>query len=149
MAFKLPQDIETDLQNRFPGVHVPTFIDALFQAILSKVTKHADCTIREFGKFTAFVSHSKRLSKNIVKFKFRISTALNDKLKSDDYLIRNLPVKAATPFNDEHKKNVADKQEKKQANVKAKTAASSFSRKKTDETIVANEIARIVGHNPN
>lgn len=144
MAFKLPPDIEDELQTRFPEVHVPTFVDALFQSILSKITKHADCTIREFGKFTAFVAHSKRMSKDIIRFKFKISTALNNKLKSDQYLLNNLPVRAQTPFNKQNEENVADKKDQRHANLKAKTKASSYSKQKTDETVVANEVARIV-----
>ena len=145
MAFKLPPDIEEDLQKRFPDIHVPTFVDALFQSILSKITKHSVCTIREFGKFTAFVTHSRKMAKNTIRFKFRVSTALNNKIKSDQYLLNKLPIKATKAFSEENEKKVKDKQAQKLANVKASTDATSYSKRKTDEEVVANEIARIVG----
>ena len=103
MAYKLPTDLESELQKRFPEVHIPTIVDAIFQSIIGKIIRHSNCTVREFGKFIAFVTHSEKLSKDTVRFKFKLSSALNKKLKSDQYLLDNLPVKAQNVFNEKNR----------------------------------------------
>lgn len=144
MAYKLPADIENDLQSRFPEVHIPTIVDAIFQSIISKITRHSNCTIREFGKFTAFVTHSEKLAKDIVRFKFKISSALNTKLKSDQYLLENLPVKAQNVFNEKNKKVCENKQGQKQANLAAISEANKISKKRTDEAVAAETVSKII-----
>lgn len=144
MAYKLPPDIESDLQKRFPEVHIPTVVDAIFQSIIVKITKDSNCTIREFGKFIAFVTHSEKMAKSIVRFKFKLSSALSKKFKSDQYLLENLPVKAQNPFTKKHEKACADKQDKKRANLEAIKKANRVSKKKTDEAIAAETVHRIV-----
>lgn len=144
MSYKIPADLEAELQRRFPEVHVPTIVDAIFQSMISKITRHSNCTIREFGKFTAFVTHSEKLSKDTVRFKFKISSALNKKLKSDQYLLENLPVKAQNVFDENNEKVCQDKQEKKQANLAAVSKANKVSRRKTDEAVAAETVSKII-----
>lgn len=144
MAYKLPADIESDLQKRFPEVHVPTIVDAIFQSIISKITRHSNCTVREFGKFTAFVTHSEKLSKDTVRFKFKISSALNTKIKSDQYLLENLPVKAQNVFDEKNQKVCEDKQNKKHANLAAISEANRVSRTKTNEAVAAETVSKII-----
>jgi nucleoid DNA-binding protein len=144
MAYKLPADIESELQKRFPEVHVPTIVDAIFQSIIGKITRHSNCTVREFGKFTAFVTHSEKLSKDTVRFKFKISSALNKKIKSDQYLLENLPAKAQVVFDERNQQVCEDKQLKKMANLEAISEANKISRKKTDEAVAADTISKII-----
>lgn len=144
MAYKLPADIESDLQKRFPEVHVPTIVDAIFQSIISKITRHSNCTVREFGKFTAFVTHSEKLSKDTVRFKFKISSALNTKIKSDQYLLENLPVKAQNVFGEKNQKVCENKQHKKHANLAAISEANRVSRTKTNEAVAAETVSKII-----
>ena len=144
MAYKLPADIESELQKRFPEVHVPSIVDAIFQSIISKITRHSSCTVREFGKFTAFVTHSEKLSKDTVRFKFKISSALNKKIKSDQYLLENLPVKAQNVFDEKNQEVCESKQNKKHANLAAISEANKISKKKTDEAVAAETVSKII-----
>jgi nucleoid DNA-binding protein len=144
MAYKLPADIENELQKRFPEVHVPTIVDAVFQSIIGKITRHSNCTVREFGKFTAFVTHSEKLAKETVRFKFKLSSALNKKLKSDQYLLENLPVKAQNVFNEKNKEVCESKQVVKQANLAAISEANKISKKRTDEAVAADTVSKII-----
>lgn len=144
MAYRLPLDIEAEIQKRFGEVHVPTIVDAIFQAILSKTIKDSSCTVREFGKFLAFVTHSERMSKETVRFKFKLSSALNQKIRTDRYLLENLPIKAKNVFDEANEKACETKQPQKIANSEAISRVNKHSRKKTDEAIVAETVQRIV-----
>jgi nucleoid DNA-binding protein len=144
MSFKLPPDVENDLQKRFPEVHIPTVIDAIFQSILTKITKDASCTVREFGKFVAFVTKSQRTLKDSVRFKFKLSSALNQKIKTDQYLINNLPVKATNEFSEKHEKKCRSKKEQRKANLEAKSKATKVSKTKTNEALVLEKVQSIV-----
>ena len=144
MSYKLPADIEQILQKQYKDVHVPSIVDSIFSLIIHKVTNDSSCTIREFGKFLAFVTHSEKMGKDTVRFKFKLSAALRQKIKKDEYFKNNLPAKAQTPFTDEHKKKVEDKQDQKQANLDASVQASRITKTKTDERIVADQIRDII-----
>lgn len=146
MAYKLPLDIEAELQKKYPAVHVPSVIDSVFQSIIEKITKDSSCTIREFGKFVAFVTYSEKMSKNVIRFRFKLSSALSKKFKSDQYLLENLPVKAQHPFTKEHEKKCANKQEKKLANLAAIKEANQISKIKTNEAIAAETVFNIVNN---
>lgn len=142
--FKVPADIEKDLQKKYPQIHVPTFIDDVFQRIINKVITDGCSTIREFGKFVAFVTHSKRTCRDTVRFKFKISSSLNTKIKDDEYLLQNLPVKAKVVFNHKNEAICESKQEQKQENLKASTEAIRLGRKKTQEYLAKDIISNII-----
>lgn len=144
MSYRLPQDIEIELQKRFKEVHIPSVVDAIFQFIIQKIAKDSNCTIREFGKFIAFVTYSEKTAKNLVRFKFKLSSAFSKKLKTDRYLMENLPVKAKTPFTKQNEDACKDKQCKKQANLEAVKRANQISKKKTDEAVAAETVHRII-----
>ena len=144
MAFKLPPDLESDLQNRFPEAHIPTIVEAIFQSILTKITRDSSCTIREFGKFSAFVTKSNRTLKEVVRFKFKLSTALQKKIRTDQYLIKNLPVKAQHAFTKEHEQKCKPKEAQKNANMEAKSQTTSVSKKRTNEALVLEKVQSIV-----
>jgi hypothetical protein len=144
MAYKLPADIEQMLQKQYKDVPIPAVIDSIFSLIVHKVTNDSSCTVREFGKFIAFVTHSEKLGKESVRFKFKLSAALRSKMKKDEFLLNNLPVKAQTSFTEDHANRVKDKQGRKQANLDAASKASKITKTKTDERIVADHIRDIV-----
>ena len=144
MSYKLPADIEQMLQRQYKDVHIPSIVDSIFSSIIHKVSSDSSCTIREFGKFLAFVTHSEKMGKETVRFKFKLSAALRQKIKKDEYLLTNLPIKAQTSFTDVHEEKVKNKQGQKQANLKASIQASRMTKSKTDERIVADHIRDII-----
>jgi len=144
MAYRLPPDIETEIQKRFPEVHIPTVVEAIFQTILSKTIKDSSCTVREFGKFLAFVTHSERMSKPTVRFKFKLSSALNQKIRTDRYLLENLPIKAKNTFDEKNEKACETRQLQRSANSDAISKVNKHSRKKTEEAMVAETIHKII-----
>lgn len=144
MPYRLPADIEQMLQRQYQDVHIPSVVDSIFSMIIHKIINDSSCTIREFGKFVAFVTHSEKLGKETVRFKFKLSAALRQKIKKDEYLLSNLPVKAQTPFTNENERKVKNKQDQKQANLEASVRAGRISKTKTDERIVADHIREII-----
>lgn len=96
--YKLPPDVEDDLQQKYPDTPVPMFVQDLFQSILRKTLLDGSCTIRSFGKFVAFVCFSGIHYRKIVRFKFRISLSLSSKIKTDEYLLENLPIQSQVNF---------------------------------------------------
>ena len=144
MAYKVPADIEQMLQKQYKDAPIPAIIDTMFSLIIHKVTNDSSCTIREFGKFIAFITHSEKIGKETVRFKFKLSAALRQKMKNDEFLLNNLPVKAQTSFTKDNADKVKDKQEKKKANLHATSKVSKISKIKTDERIVADHIRDII-----
>jgi len=144
MAYRLPPDIESEIQKRFGEVHVPTIVDAIFQAILTKTINDSSCTVREFGKFLAFVTHSQRMSKETVRFKFKLSSALSQKIRTDRYLLENLPIKAKNVFDETNEKACETKQPQRMANSEAMAKVNKHTRKKTDEALVAETVQKII-----
>lgn len=144
MSYKLPPDIEQMLQKQYKDLPIPAIVDTMFSLIVHKVTTDSSCTIREFGKFLAFVTHSEKLGKDTVRFKFKLSAALRQKMKKDEFLLNNLPVKAQTQFTDQHADKVKDKQGRKQANLVASAQAGKITKDRTDERIVADHIRDIL-----
>jgi hypothetical protein len=144
MPYKLPPDIEAELQKRYPAVHIPSVVDSIFQSMIEKITKDSSCTIREFGKFVAFVTHSQKMAKDVIRFRFKLSSSLGKKFKSDPYLLENLPVQAQQPFTKEHEKKCADKQEQRLANLEAIKESNRVCKIKTNEAIAAETVFNIV-----
>ena len=101
--YKLPLDIEKDLQEKYPDTPVEMFVQDLFQAILRKSLLDGSCTVRSFGKFISYVCFSGIHYRKIVRFKFRISLALSNKIKMDEYLLENLPVQSQVNFGESNK----------------------------------------------
>ncbi len=144
MSYKLPADIEQLLQKQYKDLPIPAIVDTMFSLIVHKVTTDSSCTIREFGKFIAFVTHSEKMGRDTVRFKFKLSAALRQKMKRDDFLLSNLPVKAQVKFSDENASKVKNRQDQKQANLEASAEAGRVTKAKTDERIVADHIRDII-----
>lgn len=143
LLIKLPQDIHNELQKKYPTINMYDFIDDLFRVILNKTFNHGACGIREFGKFIAFKSISKD-QKESIKFKFKISLGLKQKIKNDSYILTNIPVKLAFEFNEKNAENCKDKQELRELNDLAMVEAERISREKTKEKLAEQEIVKLL-----
>jgi len=145
-VFRISEDIETELQKKFKDIHIPTLIQYIFQSILEKSLKDGSCSIREFGKFVTYRTRSGKIGQDVVRFKFKISNTLNNKLKIDQYLLDNVPVKAKCIFTKEQEQKIKDKQDQKKANVLAQKEAERLGKNKTKSNNVTNEIENIMSN---
>ena len=142
--FKIPEDVELELQKRFNTVHIPTLIQYLFHALLTKALKDGSCSIREFGKFITYRTTSGKIGKDVVRFKFKISNTLNAKLKLDKYLLENVPIRAQNAFTETHEQKIKEKQDIKIANTIAQQAAEKYGKEKTKSIMATNEILNLL-----
>jgi nucleoid DNA-binding protein len=143
-VFKIPQDLEETLKKKFPDVHIQTVVHYVIQAILEKSLKDGSCSIREFGKFITFRTRSNKIGQDVIRFKFRISNTLNNKLRVDQYLLENIPVKVQTPFTEENEEKTKDKKEQQQLNIAAQKEAEKLGKEMTMSNLVTNEIMNIM-----
>lgn len=142
--FKISEDVELVLKEKYPNVNVRQFIHDLFQALLDKTLRDGSVAVREFGKFLAFSTYSKRVGKELVRFKFKPTFALTNKLKNDPYLLETLPVKTPAQFTEKHEELCKDKKEQRQLNFDAMQKAQQLGRKRTQEKLARDEIERII-----
>jgi nucleoid DNA-binding protein len=142
--FKLPPDLEADLQKKFQNAHIPTLVQYIFQAILEKSLKDGSCSIREFGKFITFRTRSNKIGQDVIRLKFKIANTLGNKLRIDPYLLDNIPVKAATVFTPEHEEKTRDKKLQQKANITAQKEAEKLGKIKTKDHLATNEIISIM-----
>jgi len=49
------------------------------------------------------------VGQDVIRFKFKISNALSNKLKNDQYVFNNVPVKAANVFSESHREKTKHK----------------------------------------
>ncbi len=142
--FRLPADVEAELQKKFQNVHIPTLVQYIFQTILEKALKDGSCSIREFGKYICFKTRSNKLGKDVIRLKFKISNTLDYKLKIDQYILDNVPVKAPTVFTPEQEKRTKDKKAQQKANLTAQKEAERLGKIKTKSNLVTNEVIEIM-----
>lgn len=142
--FRLPEDIELELQKKFPNAPIQTIIQFTFQAILDKTLRDGSCSIRDFGKFLSFKTRSNRIGRDVVRFKFKISNALSVKLKNDQYIFNNIPIKAANIFTENHENKTKDRKDQSKANISAAKEAEKLGKKKTEEHLVLNIIQDMI-----
>jgi nucleoid DNA-binding protein len=142
--YKLPEDIEKQLQQKYNTVHIPSLVHTLFQEILQKTLKDGACHIREFGKFVSFQTQSSKTKNPTIRFKFRLALSLDKKLKGDQYLLQIVPVKAKVPFTEQHEQKVLDKKEIKAYNFEALQEANKHANKVTKDRLNELEIKRIL-----
>lgn len=144
--YKLPEDLEQELQKKFANAHIPTLVQYIFQSILEKTLRDGSCSIREFGKFLSFRTRSNRIGQDVIRLKFKLSNTLNGKLKTDQYILDNMPVKAANVFTPEHEEKTKNKKLQQNANITAQKAAEKLGKEKTKSNLVTNEILNIVNN---
>lgn len=142
--YRLPADVEIELQKKFQNVHVPTLVQYIFQAILEKSLSDGSCSVREFGKYICFKTRSNKTGQDVIRLKFKISNTLSNKLKIDQYILNNIPVKAATIFTPEHEEKTKNKKLQQKANITAQKEAERLGRTKTKSQLATNEIIDIM-----
>jgi hypothetical protein len=142
----IPEDLEIELQKKFQDVHIKTVIQHVFQSIFDKTLKDGSCNIREFGKFVAFQTKSSKIGRNVVRFKFRLSSSLEKKIKTDDYLLNNIPVKSTAAFNEEHEEKCKNKRDISKANANASKEAGSVGKIRTNCHVVEHEVNKIINN---
>jgi hypothetical protein len=143
-VFKIPEDLEVNLKKKFPDIHIQTLVHYIVSAILEKTLKDGSCSIREFGKFITFRTRSNKIGQDVIRFKFKISNTLNNKLRSDQYLLDNVPVKVQTPFTQDNEEKTKDKKDQQQLNIQAQKEAEKLGRDKIMSNLVTNEIKDIM-----
>jgi hypothetical protein len=136
---RLPEDLENEIIKKYPTANIKSILQSVFTAIVDKTLKDGGCIIREFGNFKAFKTHSAKLGKDVIRFKFTISPALEKKIKFDEYLLNNIPIKAKIPFTEEHQKKCNT--EIKLLNTEASTSAVRHSAEKTRENIMSSLVS--------
>jgi hypothetical protein len=121
-VFRLTEDVMQDLLIKHPETNIRRVVHDIIDCILEKTLKDGCSKITEFGKFESYKTYSTKLAKEVIRFKFRISPVLEKKIKFDEYLINNAPIKAKVPFTKKHLEKC--NQEIKQANIEAGVQAS-------------------------
>lgn len=145
--YKLPADIQDKLQQDYPEVNIEDIIHKMFTMILEKTTADGTTTIREFGKFMAFKIFSTRTQKETVRFKFRITSSLTNKLNNDDFISQNLTTKEANQFTDKHEEKCKTKRDQKRKNYEMIQEANKKSKETTQEHLARERILDILeGH---
>ncbi len=139
---QISQDILNTLQKKFPEANIRSIVDNLFFEILDTTFKDGSTTVKGVGKFHSFVTFSKRIGTNVVRFKFRPSTSLIKKIRQDPYLLKNLPIKSQEPFTENNIKKLSETSviEQKKNNEKAMTRSSKLGIKKQKEKEVYNRV---------
>ena len=132
---RIPEDLEDEIVKKYPESNVKSILQTVFNGLIEKTLKDGGCIIREFGNFKAFKTHSAKLGKDVIRFKFTISPALEKKIKFDEYLLNNVPIKAKIPFTEEHQKKCNT--EIKLLNTEAATSAVRNSAQKTRENTMS------------
>jgi len=84
------------------------------------------------------------VGQDVIRFKFKISNALSNKLKNDQYVFNNVPVKAANVFSESHREKTKHKKMQSEANIKAAKEAERLGKKKTEEYLVLNIINDVI-----
>jgi len=146
MPIQISQDILNTLQKKFPETNIQSIIDNLFFEILDTTFKNGSTTIKGVGKFHSFVTFSKRIGTNVVRFKFRPSTTLIKKIRQDPYLLKNLPIKSQEVFTKKNIKKLSDARiiKQKENNKKAMSESSKYGIKKQKEKEVYNHVVDVL-----
>jgi len=100
--FRLNDEIMLELSKKHPDVNVRRIVHDVFDSIIEKTLKDGSCKVSEFGKFDSYKTNSTKLGTEVIRFKFRISPFFEKKIKFDQYLLSNAPVKAKIPFTEEN-----------------------------------------------
>ncbi len=89
---RIPKDIQNKIHRKYPNLNVDlkALINDIFHEIQQKVFNDGACTIPGFGSFYCYKTYSKKLSRDVVRFKFNISKALNQSIRIDKYLLNKV-----------------------------------------------------------
>jgi len=138
--FELPSDIEQSLKRKYPSVNINKLFNDIIHQLLEKTFNDGACTIKRFGKFTAFSKYSKIKGKNRVRFKFIVAKSFTQKIIDDEYLLENLPVQVPNDFDEKHKLKCEGKEHEKECNREALRKSSENEKKVKNNRLARNEI---------
>jgi len=146
MPIQISQDIMKRLQKKFPETNVKSFIDNLFHELLDDTFKDGSTTIKGIGKFISFVTYSKRIGSNVVRFKFRPTLTLINKIRQDPYLLNTLPIQSQAIFDSGHamKCHNSKSSKRKLDNETAIRESSKIGIKKEKEKEVYNHVIELL-----
>lgn len=144
--YKIPPDIEKNLEKIYPDVDITKLVHNIFEQILNKCFQDGSCTIREFGKFDCFKVFSSRVGREQVRLKFKATVSLIDKIRNDSYLLNELVSVQSREFTDEHQNRCDGKENQKKLNYEARRLASSKQKEKTKERLAKQRILDIVAN---
>jgi len=94
--YRLPLDVEEQLQQQFPDVNIKYLTQVLFQTILNRTIETGSCTISGYGRFLAY--KTTRRGKLSPRFKFLFSPNLIKKMRQDQYVCEKLKARDPTIF---------------------------------------------------
>lgn len=146
---ELPKDIKYNLKKKYPEMNVSKVFNDFMDEIVEKTFNDGSCTIRKFGKFTAFQTYSTRLSQNVCKFKFKLSTTFNKKILTDEYLLKKLPLETKSTFGEENQQKCESYQDRKKENYKARQLSQQNEKVKTKQRLAKYEVLDILNEGEN
>ena len=111
--FKLTEDIEIEMKLLYPEVDIELFVHQLLTKIIDKTLQGGACSIREFGKYTAFQTFSNRIQRNVIRLKFKFAPSFIKKIKFDEMLMEKLPVKLGAKFNENNEEKCSKARHRK------------------------------------
>lgn len=144
MGYKLPEDIQDELQKKYQNINIQDLTNDLFTMILNKAMSDGSTTIREFGKFTAFKTFSTRIQRDVVRFKFKTTISLSQKLNTDEYISTGLIVKESNPFTEKNECICQEKRENRINQSQLLQEASKKSKEATQEYLAKQKILKIL-----
>lgn len=100
--YKVSENIEEELQKRYPYLRVGKFIHDLIELIVDETLNTGQSTIRSFGRFSSYKSFSGKLKKDQIRFKFKVSQMFEKDIKNDNSLLSKIKTKTREPFTEEH-----------------------------------------------
>ena len=145
--YKIPKDIEVEMNKIYPNIDVQLFVHQLFTKIVDKTFRDGACSIREIGKFVAFKMFSTRLNRETVKFKFKSSISMLKRIRFDEYLLNLVNISQPVEFNEEHEQICSDKREIKKLRNKVYPIVNKSEREGTKKHLAKLEILKVLEEN--
>lgn len=146
MAYSLPEELENILKREFPQTPIKNIVHRLFELIVGKTTQEGSCHIRQFGKYLAYKTYSTKTGKNVIRFKYKISSSLNGLISEDDYILNNIPSKTSAVFDEQNEEVCKDKKDSRKANLDAQRLANKFGKEGTKKKVVEDEVMNILSN---
>jgi hypothetical protein len=147
--YKIPKDIEIEMNKLYPDLDIQLFIHNLFTKVLDKTFADGACTIRELGKFITYKTYSTKVNNYTVKLKFKTAASILNRIRHDEYLLENVPVQSKYCFTDSHKQACQNRAAQKAANKEIASKVKESEHKKTNERLAKYEILKVLEEKDN
>ena len=143
--YKISEDVELELQKKYPNLDTKQFIHDLFELVLKKCFEGGSTTIREFGKFVCYKTFSNRVGREQVRFKFKPPQSLIKKIKNDSYILESLPIIESVPFTKKHSDICSDKKDQRLLNKYSRINSEKMGKQHTQEELAKQEVLKLLG----